>query len=383
MKRIYYYIRFAILISGVFFLHSCSDINKNKINRLEKEFKTASDPSKKSELANLLHKQYSLYHLKNSNDTSFLLNWAKMAMLGREYQQAKWIYNQYLEIDKKNIDVYIKRGRINGGLGYFSSAGKDFQKAATLTENNDEKSGLLQISMKYLAADSVISQSEKHILRNENITKNILVRAEKLIEMNQLTAARIDIENALMRDEKNAYAYFLFSRFFTESDNLYAAEEMIEKYFTLAELTDTSFQKAEELESVIDDKIKLASLSGEIKENPGSYSKLVDAGIISFRLKDYDQAEIYFEELIESYPDSLLGHLYRGQVNIQKGRLDQAMRDLKKVITLNPENISAHNLKAYIHLLRKEYEMVSKEIDQIRSLNGEPLEILQRFSENK
>lgn len=383
MKRIYYYIRFAILISGVVFLHSCSDINKNKIYRLEKEFKAASDPAKKSELANLLHKQYSLYHLKNTKDTSFLLNWAEMAMQGREYQQVKWIYDQYLEIDERNTNVYIKRGRINAGLGYFSSAGEDFQEAAKMTGNIDEKSGLLKLSYKYLSADSIINQSEQQIIKGENIVKNTLVRAEKLIEMNQLTAARIDIEHALMRDKKNPYAYFLFSKFWTESDNLQAAEEMIEKYFTLAESTDTSFQKAEELESVIADKIKLASLSGEIKENPGSYSKLVDAGIVSFRLKEYEQAEIYFEELIEFYPDSLLGHLYRGQVNIQKGRLNQAMNDIEKVLKLNPENISAHNLKAYIHLLRKEYEMVRKEIDQIRSLNGEPLEILQRFTENK
>lgn len=378
MKKIYFYIRYAIVITGVIFLHSCSD--KNKIYRLEKEFKSAYDPVKKSELANLLHKQYSLYQLKNKNDTSFLLNWAEMAMQGKEYQQARWIYDQYLEIDNNNVDALIKRGRINAGLGYFSSAGRDFQKAAGLTQDQKEKFRLKQLASNYLSVDSVINNSEKQIIEGENITKNILIRAEKLLEMNQLTAARIDIENVLMRDEKNPYAYFLFSKFWTKSGNLNAAEEMIEEYFTLAEANDTSFQKAQELESVIADKIELASLSEEIQENPGIYSKLVDAGIISFRLKEYDQAQIYFDELIEFYPDSLLGHLYRGQVNIQKGRLTQGMNDLEVVIKLSPENISAHNLKAYIHLLRNEYEMVRREIDHIRSLNGEPLEILQNFS---
>jgi Flp pilus assembly protein TadD len=89
---------------------------------------------------------------------------------------------------------------------------------------------------------------------------------------------------------------------------------------------------------------------------------------------------IYATRLSEVYPDSIYGHLYRGQVGIQTGRLDQALEDMNRVLALAPENISARNLRGYIFLLRKEYEALQKEISGITSRGGELLEVLRPYS---
>lgn len=358
--------------------------SRSKIIELEKQFRSSSIPAEKSELANILHKEYSLYHLHHENDTIFLLKWADMAIAGKEFKQARWIYDQYINIHKSNPEVFEQRGRLNALLGYFARASQDFQTAASLINNENEKNALIELALTYKHSDSVINATEQNIKEGIDIEMNILKRANELINMKQLAAARYDIEYLLEKNRENASAYYLMAKLRYEAGDLEKASEMMDNYKKLRSPGDIFLLAALELETSIKEKTELAAIQNRLQNNTMSYDELVEAGAISFRLKEYNKANEYFNALISQYPDSTLGYLYRGQVNLQAGKLDKAMNDIKIVLSKKPGNISAHNLKAYIHLLNKEFDKLEQEVEFIRSKNGVPLEILEKtLEENK
>lgn len=376
---------FYLSLSGMLFISSCGEEQRRKnIRELEKQFRTTDAPAKKSELANILHKEYSLYHLDHENDTSFLLKWADMAIAGKEFKQARWIYDQYISIQKSNPDVFEQRGRLNALSGYFAQAGEDFQTAASLIDNQNAKNRLREFALTYKHSDSVINAAEEKLREGIDIEKNTLKRANELIKMKQLAAARYDIEYVLETNRKNASAYYLMAKLQYEAGDLKKASEMIDNYNKLETSGDIFLSAATRLEKLIQEKTELAAIQNRLQNNAMSYEDLVEAGTISFRLKKYNNANEYFNKLISQYPDSTLGYLYRGQVNLQTGKLDKAMNDIKIVLSKKPGNISAHNLKAYIHLLRKEFNKLEQEVEFIRSKDGAPLEILEKtLEENK
>lgn len=385
MTRSFAIINLLLPLSLLMIMTSCGEeYRKARIRELEKQFRTATVSKEKSELANLLHKEYNLYHLDHKNDTSFLLNWANMALEGKEFNQAKWIYDQYIDIEKTNPYIFEQRGRLNTLLGHFNAAGQDFEMAASLTNNPTEKDRLLQLALSWKNSDSVIHAAEKKIRDGQDVERNLLIRASELIENKQLAAARYDIEAVMQLNQENSSAYYLMAKLRHLAGDLEEAGEMIERYKEMDPSGNMFLSEAKELETIIQEKTELSSLQEKYKNNVLTYEELIKAGTLSFKLKEYVSANEYFNKLITQHPDSTLGYLYRGQVHLQTGKLDLAMKDFKVVLSKKPSNISARNLKAYIHLLRKELDELKQEVDHIRSLNGVPLEILEKsLEENK
>lgn len=371
------YLLFLALLAG---LLACGREEK-AIMRLEQQLAILEDNEKKSETANVLHKAYSLYHLNNPGDTSFLLNWAKMAESGGEFEQACEIYSNYIELDSGRWDVFESRARVNARLGYFREAGLDFAKAARLNrEYEKERSVHVNLSEYYMETDSVIMEAGNSIATGENILLNRLTRARRLMECRHYTAAEADISVVLGEEPNHKEALLLVAELGMKSGAYESAQQAFHTYFENVSEKGAEYSRAVNLKSELDDRMALRELDTKLASEPYAYMRLIDAGSIAFKLKDYNKTMVYVNRLIEVYPDSIYGYLYRGQVGIQTGELTNALKDFEKVVFLDPDNYSARNLRAYIYLLRNEPELLRSEIEEIIAGGGELLEVLQPYA---
>lgn len=366
-------------------LLSCGrDADISKIRKLEKLFSRETDAEKKSELANILHKEYSLYHLESDPDTAFLMNWAKMAMAGGEYEQARDVYSLYIEIDQKNHEVHMKRGLVNARLGFFKQAALDYARATSLMEENNQKTlRCIELSAFYDYCDSVITVAGENIASGKDIVRNRLLRAKMFMECNHFAAAKADIDVVLKHDSLNADGNFLLARLGVSVNDLALSEYALTKYFMAASDNDAAYGDALRMRDEIDRRLKLEDLANRLLESPNDYHLLIDAGSVSFRLKEYQKALVYCNRLTTAYPDSVFGYLYRGQIGIQKGKFVDALNDFERVVTIDPENISARNLKAYVYLITDDTEQLKREIDLILSRDGELLDVLKPWATRK
>lgn len=366
-------------------LYSCGKSGDvARISALEERMITAQDPIEKSELANLLHREYALYHLHNEKDTLFLMRWAKMAEEGREYEQAIEIYSMLLERAPASPGVYAGRGRLHAGLGYYGEAAADYGRAGSLLPGIDsaKRREYEYLSGFYYRVDSVISRESQLIAAGNDPRGHLLNRAEQYSDCGYYSAAVADIRQVLESDSTYARAHYLMAVTYMASGDYEHGRQAFETYFSIADPADENFIKAGEQQQRLEQLVLLKTLERDLASEPYAYENLIDAAVTAFRLKKYSEAMVYATRLSESFPDSVFGYLYRGQVNIQTGNLAHALDDMDRVLELEPSNISARNLKGYVLFLRKEFGLLQQEISEIMSRGGEVLEILRPYAED-
>ena len=379
MQHLYirYFLIFLVLAGSV----SCGrDADISRIREMESRFFAEKDPGQKSSLANMLHKVYSLYHLKNDSDTTFLLNWAGMALAGGEFEQARFVLSRFLELDENDPKVFASRGLVNARLGYYKEAGEDYSKAFLLSGGNTAlAAGYEELSVFYLYCDSVISDCGKKIALEKDINPNKLRRAGVFMESKHFAGARADIDGVLREDPDNKDGWILLARLGLSADDPVISDSALNRYFSIAGRNDGRYEEAMKLRNEADAMLALQRLDIQLQKTPNDYTLLIEAGSAAFLLEDYQAAMIYCNRLTEVYPDSIFGYLYRGQIGIQTGRFGDALSDFARVVELDPDNISARNLRAYIYLLMKDEKRLREEIDVITEKGGELFEILKPF----
>lgn len=353
-----------------------------RISALEERMSEVQDPTEKSELANRLHREYTLYHLENEKDTLFLMRWAKMAEQGREYEQAIEIYSMLLEREPDLTGVYATRARLHAGLGYYREASSDFNRAAELLpeEATETRAEYAQWSDFYYRADSVIRREGEFIAAGTDSWMHMLNRAAQYMKCGYYSAAVADIRPVLESDSMNSRAYYLLARTYMASGEYERSMQEFEMYFSRSTPEEADYSEAQRQQQRLVQLIRLRDLEQELRSEPYAYEKLVEASAIAFRLENFNKAMTYATRLSAVFPDSIFGFLYRGQVGIRTGDLDQAQEDMNRVLELEPANISARNLKGYIFLLREDYDALHQEVAEINSMGGEVLEVLQRYS---
>lgn len=106
----------------------------------------------------------------------------------------------------------------------------------------------------------------------------------------------------------------------------------------------------------------------ELVQTPTDAKVLFDNGDVAYRLKEYDQAFIYFKKSAEYAKDSLQKEqsLYNlGNTFVQKKEYQNAIDLYDKVLELNPKNIDAqHNKKVAQELLKKQKKDQEKKEEQ-------------------
>lgn len=353
-----------------------------RISALQERMSTEQDPTEKSELANRLHREYSLFHLQNKGDTLFLRQWARMAEAGKEFEHAIDVYTMLLDRDPALPKAHASRGRLYAGLGYYSEASADYGKAVSLlpVDNTAKRREHEYLSDFYHRADSVIRRESTLIAQKNDAWVHLLNRAEQYLDCGYYRAAVADIEPVLEADSTYARAHYLLAIIFMASGEYERSELAFKDYFLFADAADKDLTDAQKQRQRLVQLVQMDALERALAAEPYAYDHLVDAAATAFRLEAYNKAMIYANRLTEIFPDSIFGFLYRGQVGIRRGDLDQAMDDMNRVLELEPSNISARNLRGYILLLGNEYELLQKEIGEIRSRGGALFQVLRPYA---
>lgn len=371
---------YLFLLVGFILLHSCSDMpSVREIRSAEKRYERSTDPQEKSELANTLHRLYSLYYVDDPVDTLFLRQWAGMAVSGQEYEESARIYSMMLERGISGAYIYGEYGKILARLGYFAEAGEVFTKAGEQSADAAQADQYRELCAFYAKTDSILHLCSEMIRKDDAPEDFLLKRSRQLLLCRHYSAAASDANRILASDSLNVPSVLLLARIHLESGNTPEAHESL-RMITPENINDERvYQEYTLLLRKADLYAEAEELVGELVRNPTSYDRLVKLTAVYFELKDYQSASGYANAMIQYHPDSIRGYLYRGQLLIQTGDPALAISDFNQAIRLQPDNISARNLKAYCYLLQGETDKLRSEVDIIESLGGEVLEVLKPY----
>ncbi len=363
-----------LFLSLLFF--SCNKYNKEKyIQRLEEKFWKTRKNVERQYLAKELHHAYSIYHLKQPGDTSFLRNWAKLAKEGNRLEQEKYCYTKYLK-SHSSADVYRKRGVVNVKLAYYSEASKDFYQAAGLSTGKKQEEDLKNARY-YEMIQTHLAHINTLLEKGAPEEKHRLQRAEIFLENGKPNYAKYEADYLLQKDSTLADCYYILARLNIETKQYEKAYALVEKYLALEDKLDKQkIDQARNLKIKLEARLRAKKLKRRYLDNPEKAALLAEIGKQYFYLSEYAEANKYFTKYIAARPDSASGFVYRGQCYLQAGKLENALYDFNMALKKEPSNISARNLKGYAFLLQKDTLKARKEIEIIQSYNGTIIDIL-------
>ena len=366
----------AVIWTLMFITLACGrSYQENGIRQLQERFREADDSEQRRELANRLQRSYSLFHL-TYEDTMFLRDWGELAFRGREYEQARDVFTELAQDVGDDPSVFLRLSEINKRLGFIAEAATNDSVASELMQNEAAKKRYLKRSRYYREVYQQISSAESKMRRGVPGDQPRLMRARAYMSVQLDDAALYDIQKVIDKDSTIGYSYYLMGKLLYDNEQYQLASTAIATYQKNAVRVDSTLHMVNELSDLIARQEQLNEFEKRLEENRVTYAELIEAGSMAFQLDRNSMADKIFNRIVRAYPDSTRGYLYRGQLSIKTGRLDQAEKDLKKAVMMNPENIAAHNLLGYLYLLKKDFEGMREEVNIIRSLDGKPLDVL-------
>jgi len=123
-------------------------------------------------------------------------------------------------------------------------------------------------------------------------------------------------------------------------------------------------------------------------ESPKNPDLLYDAGVASFKTKDFGPAAAYFKTVteIDGVCDTLKEQAYfnLGNTNIERNNFQGAVKNYEDALKINPENKSAmHNLEIAKKLLQEQKQKKDKEKEQDKDKSGKQKEDQQKEKQDK
>lgn len=97
-----------------------------------------------------------------------------------------------------------------------------------------------------------------------------------------------------------------------------------------------------------------------VTDNPDDAAIMYDAGVLAYKLNDFEQAGSYFKHVAENASSQQLkerAYFNAGNTAVELKKLQEAIELYEKALTLNPHNEQAqHNLEKVKEMLKKEQE---------------------------
>ena len=295
---------------------------------------------------------------------------AALAGEGR-YADAIAEYERALKI-KPNPQVSL-----NLGLAYYK-AGQLAPAIATLSKLHREQPGNLQ---------ALIVLADCHLQLGQN---------KKVIEL--LTPAqKADPENAtfnyllgtaLVRDRQTAQGQLIIDKILRNGDSAQARLLMGTTKLTVNDFSGAlqDFTKAVELDPKLPDVYAYYGLAllatgdqpgakkafeQELKANPNNFDANLQLGVLLRQDEENDQALKYFQHALEIRPGDFGVRYQIATVELAKGQLAQAQRDLERLVKEAPKFTEAHVSLATIYFRQKKKAEGERERAIVAQLNAE------------
>ena len=222
---------------------------------------------------------------------------------------------------------------------------------------------------------------------------SLLAEAKQYQQKGDVTAAEIQLKNALQKDPDNAQARLLLGKIYLDAGNAASAEKELRKALSLgikadqvipslgkALLIEGQFQKVLDETATLPMQGEIAALRGNaflglnkiaeaksafdtaLKENAAMPNALIGLARSALLDKDIDTANRYTEEAIAKNPGNIEVLMFKANLLRSQDLTEPAMAVLNQVLSIKPDNIEARMNRADLEIRQKKFDAARDDI---------------------
>ncbi|CRF35450.1 hypothetical protein BRSU_2663 [Brachyspira suanatina] len=202
------------------------------------------------------------------------------------------------------------------------------------------------------------------------MTKELKTKIQNLIEEKHFEEAIKLCDEAIEKDDKDEYAYFLKSNCYFELEDYDIAIENLNKVTDLNPNNGNAYFSKGFFYSILKKYEKsIENYSKSIELNPNNENGYISRGFIKSNLKMYEESIEDYNKSIELNSNNEIAFISRGFSKLNLKMYEEAIKDFNKVIELNPEEQSAYLNIGVLKSNLKLYEESIKDFNKVIELN--------------
>jgi tetratricopeptide (TPR) repeat protein len=253
-----------------------------------------------------------------------------------------------------------------------------YEKMLKLSPDN-----AFQIQSYYIMDYSSLGKFDKALqIVNQLISENpysydlYSVRANIYVASGKFEEAKKDCEVLLSKDAENYKYYELLAQVFTKLGNHPMAEK---NYMKAIEILNAEYNKNPENILFLFEKAEINHILGNMPDAiadydkilsvfPSNYKALLEKARFSLMQNQWDNAIIYYNELLQNYPpvEEFYNNLAIVYLNLKK--YDSALEKLNQAIELNPVNCDALYNRSKLYSMSNENKKSEQDLAKIISI---------------
>ena len=266
----------------------------------------------------------------------------------KNYKDALNYFSKAIELDDKNKEAYLDRGKVRKYLKDYENAIKDFSIAIELyVEFLDKKPYMIDfLKVTLLTAYKERGSCKEFIGDYEGASEDVL----NFLDSIDNSSTDLDGRNAFEQFDALKISFNGFKdNFFNLGDDLNL--RLINIY--------TNYLTPEIKEQLLED------LSNQIEKNPNNSNLLINRGKKNYYFGYENAALKDYSKVIEIDPSNEEALWERGVLKMNIKNYHGAIEDFTKVIKINPKDRWAKGYLAQSKLLSKDYEFSQKDFEKL------------------
>ena len=222
---------------------------------------------------------------------------------------------------------------------------------------------------------------------------SLITEAKQYQQKGDISAAEIQLKNALQKNPDNAEARLLLGKIYLDAGNAESAENEFHRALTAgtppdqvrpllaqALLKESQYQKALDETANLPVQGEIAALRGDaylglgqkyqaidafnttLKSDPNSPRALIGLARSALLDKDLDNANRYLDEAIAKNPRDVNVLMFKANLLRNQGALDSALAVLEQVISIKPDQVDARISSADLKIRQNKFDAAKIDI---------------------
>lgn len=302
-------------------------------------------------------------------DADAQLRAGTLLLVAGKPEDAKARADKALAINGKNVDALVLRANALAGLTDLDGALQQMQQALQIDPRSSLQTNLGAIQ----AARGDLSGAEtafrQAIATDQKSVSARLALGQFLWSAGRRADAEAEFKAALALEPANALANRSLAAFYLRSDRAAEAEPYFKKVVEGSGAVEAKLALSDYYISTrrpADAVAILEKLSKETRYWPVAMAKI--AGIRYGEGRTADALRMV-GEVVTKYPTLSQARVVRGQMLLDAGRVDEALKDGQEAARVDPQNIEAHYLLGRVYEAKRDLDAANKSFAEVLRLN--------------
>lgn len=199
------------------------------------------------------------------------------------------------------------------------------------------------------------------------------LKAFALIEVGDKQSAKVELLKALSYDIENAMTYYKLGRIARLEGDERTALDYFNRSISLNDAMGKAyFERAKVYKSLGQYLKAVRDYSSAMEKSEFTKSSLlINRGLTSKMLGDFERAKIDLSQSIAFHPNDASLYKNRGNINFLMGELEEALRDYDKAINLNRNFAEAYYNRSLVHYKLKNKDLSCQDLNRSGALGIE------------